>query len=267
MSNIIVRSISGGILVAAIILACIFNYASWLFLLFVILAVNEWVNITMGKKEIVSKILLVSCSILFYLGFVFQNNLVFPIIGFITVLLGSWLIQMFSKNGSLKNLMSLITGFFYINIPFACVPFLQENEWVNGISYLLFIFIFLWTNDTFAYLSGKYLGRTKIVPGISPNKTLEGYIGGIVFCFLAVYILSFFKEIPSISVSLILVGIVSVFGNLGDLAESFLKRQLNIKDSGNIMPGHGGILDRFDSFIFASVAITSFLILHSYFNF
>jgi len=265
MSNILVRSISGGILVAAIILACIFNYAGWLFLLFVVLAANEWINITIGKKEIVSKFLFIGSSILFYLGLVFESQYILSIIALVILLLFSWILQMFSKNGSLKNLMSLIAGFFYINIPFCCVSFLQNNEWVTGISYLLFIFIFLWANDTFAYLSGKYFGKTKIVPHISPNKTLEGYIGGMIFCGITVLVISFFTTIPSLYFSLILVFLVSVFGNLGDLAESFLKRQLGIKDSGNIMPGHGGILDRFDSFLFASMVVTFMLFFQSYF--
>lgn len=112
-------------------------------------------------------------------------------------------------------------------------------------------FLLIWINDTMAYLSGRLLGKTPFFPRISPKKTWEGTIGGILFTLLISWLLSQyyfeFSAIEWMGIALM----VSVFGTLGDLVESMLKRSTGVKDSGNIMPGHGGFLDRFDSFIFA----------------
>ena len=107
-----------------------------------------------------------------------------------------------------------------------------------------------WANDTGAYLIGSQIGRTKLFPRISPKKTWEGSAGGVLVTFLAGYLLSrIFSDISLVDWC-VLAGIVSIFGSLGDLVESMLKRSLQIKDSGNLLPGHGGFLDRFDAFIF-----------------
>lgn len=119
-----------------------------------------------------------------------------------------------------------------------------------GFRYLLFVFLCIWMTDTAAYFVGKHFGKHKLAPNISPNKTIEGSLGGVFFTgLLALFLANVWNiniiEIVSISV------IVSVFAQAGDLVESALKRQANVKDSGNLLPGHGGVLDRFDSTIFA----------------
>jgi phosphatidate cytidylyltransferase len=117
-------------------------------------------------------------------------------------------------------------------------------------------FILIWINDTFAYIVGKTMGRHKLFERISPKKTIEGFFGGMVFTIIGAYILSQFDIFlnPIFHSALIWIGaavILVIFGTLGDLVESQLKRKAGVKDSGNIMPGHGGILDRLDSIIFA----------------
>jgi phosphatidate cytidylyltransferase len=114
------------------------------------------------------------------------------------------------------------------------------------------IFILIWTNDTFAYIIGKKWGKNKLFERISPKKTIEGFAGGVLFCILASIILSLFFNFFSLGIWISSAIFVGVFGTIGDLIESKFKREANVKDSGNIMPGHGGILDRLDSIIFVA---------------
>lgn len=114
----------------------------------------------------------------------------------------------------------------------------------------LALILLIWTNDTMAYITGSFIGKTPFSK-ISPNKTWEGTVGGVVFTIISVVILSSTNWLPGISLLdwIVLALCASIVGTLGDLMESKLKRLANVKDSGNIMPGHGGALDRFDSFM------------------
>ena len=124
---------------------------------------------------------------------------------------------------------------------------------------LISILILIWTNDTFAYIVGKSIGRTKLFPSISPKKTIEGFLGGILFSIISGYLLAvFFIEAKLIYIWIVISIIVSIFSTLGDLIESKFKRLAGVKDSGKIMPGHGGILDRLDSIIFVIPFINLF---------
>jgi len=124
---------------------------------------------------------------------------------------------------------------------------------------LLGAFILVWINDTFAYIVGKNFGKQKLFESVSPKKTVEGFLGGLFFSCVASYFIANFTEVLDSTSWLILSIIISVFGTLGDLIESKFKRQANVKDSGVIMPGHGGLLDRLDSIIFAAPFIYLFL--------
>jgi phosphatidate cytidylyltransferase len=130
---------------------------------------------------------------------------------------------------------------------------------------LVSILILIWTNDTFAYVVGKSLGKNKLFPKVSPKKTIEGFIGGMFFAVISSYLLAnFFLEAKIIYIWLIIAIIVSVFSTLGDLIESKFKRVAGIKDSGSIMPGHGGILDRLDSIIYVVPFINLFYLILRY---
>jgi len=124
---------------------------------------------------------------------------------------------------------------------------------------LLGSFILVWINDSFAYMVGKNFGKQKLFPSISPKKTVEGFLGGLFFSCVASYFITKYTNTLDFNNWLFLAILISVFGTLGDLIESKYKRQANVKDSGVIMPGHGGLLDRLDSIIFAAPFIYLFL--------
>jgi phosphatidate cytidylyltransferase len=127
---------------------------------------------------------------------------------------------------------------------------------------LLGIFALIWINDTFAYLIGKNFGRHKLFQRISPNKTWEGFIGGVVFSCIGGYLIYIFTETLTVDLWIWTALITSVFGTFGDLIQSKLKRQADVKDSGTLLPGHGGLFDRLDSILFASTFIYGFLMIY-----
>jgi phosphatidate cytidylyltransferase len=120
-----------------------------------------------------------------------------------------------------------------------------------GLVYIFYSLFMIWATDSGAYFIGKSIGKTKLWPDISPNKTVEGSIGGIICAMIIAALFVFLTNIHATLWSLLGITIIlSAFGQLGDLVESAFKRHYNVKDSGNILPGHGGILDRFDSLLF-----------------
>ena len=121
------------------------------------------------------------------------------------------------------------------------------------------IFILIWASDTFAYLIGKFLGRIKLAPSLSPKKTVEGAIGGLAGTIFTSYVLYKTMGMYRLTDYIVIACIVFVFGLIGDLLVSRLKRSVNIKDSGTLLPGHGGFLDRFDSILIAGPMVYLYL--------
>ncbi|WP_102346912.1 phosphatidate cytidylyltransferase [Bacillus sp. Marseille-P3661] len=140
-----------------------------------------------------------------------------------------------------------ILSTLYVGVGFY---YLIETRMV-GLSYIFFALFVIWATDTGAYFIGKALGKNKLWPEISPNKTIEGSIGGIISAIVVGIVFQLIVPIhSSIAIVVVFTIIISIFGQMGDLVESALKRHYSVKDSGHILPGHGGILDRFDSLIF-----------------
>ena len=148
---------------------------------------------------------------------------------------------------------------FYISAAFIFIVQIANYKHPYDPNILLGAFILIWTNDSFAYLIGKSVGKQKLFPSISPKKTVEGFLGGLLFACLSSFFIAKYTNTLSFNNWLIMAIIVSVFGTLGDLIESKYKRHAGVKDSGIIMPGHGGLLDRLDSIIFAAPFIYLFL--------
>jgi len=149
---------------------------------------------------------------------------------------------------------------FYIISSFVFIYLIANFNGVYDSSIILGCFILIWSNDSFAYIIGKNFGKQKLFYSISPHKTVEGFLGGLFFsCISASFVSRYVDDSMSTPYWLTIAIIISVFGTLGDLIESKFKRETNVKDSGKIMPGHGGILDRLDSIIFASPYVYLFL--------
>ena len=166
---------------------------------------------------------------------------------------------------SSKNLPGILVKkyfrfIFYITSSFVFIYLIANFKGFYEPSIILGCFILIWVNDSFAYVVVKSFGKQKLFYSISPHKTVEGFLGGLLFCCISASIVSrYIDETLSTPNWLIISIIISVFGTLGDLIESKLKRESNVKDSGKIIPGHGGILDRLDSIIFARPYIYLYL--------
>lgn len=161
------------------------------------------------------------------------------------------LIELWKKHGSpLLNIALLLMGIIYVTIPFyLCIDLnLRNNEYLSSVSVM---FILIWTNDSMAYFTGKFMGKRPLFPRISPKKTWEGTIGGIVFTLLAGFIIGAYVNRGRVDFWLVSAVLISLGAIFGDLLESLFKRSLNVKDSGTVLPGHGGILDRFDAALFS----------------
>lgn len=161
-----------------------------------------------------------------------------------------------------KNISEIIFSVFsivYVAIPFVVAVLMIDFKQKIPFIWLISMFLFIWTFDIFSFFTGITLGKNKIAPNLSPKKTIEGFIGGIVFTLICGYLISklFYISSPIKIISWALVVALSSF--FGDLFESKIKRLYNLKDSGTIMPGHGGLLDRFDSFLFGSLSSYTFL--------
>ena len=162
----------------------------------------------------------------------------------------------FSSRGTF---LSTLYGVIYLAVPLAVFPLIAFVSGSYDFRLLFGFFIILWTYDSFAYLTGVLLGKHKIYPSISPKKSWEGFAGGLIFAVASAFIIAGYFGILSKYEWIVVAVIVVIFGTIGDFFESFLKRKANLKDSGNIIPGHGGILDRFDSVLFSIPAVFLYL--------
>lgn len=254
MSNFVTRGITGFFFVAIIVCAIIFGdwYFQVLFGLIAILSLNEFYGLfkSSDTSPNISQGLIIG-TVFYVMGlYAIQQNslnpyfiglgvLFFPLVGFAELFR--------NKKTPFQNMGVTIIGILYIITPFLLLNMMRLNTkdfWI-----VLSIFILTWSSDTFAYLIGRQIGKHRLFERISPKKSWEGFIGGLLFSVIAGLLIAYFTESNLIKYAIYGVTIAT-FGTLGDLVESMLKRSLNIKDSGTILPGHGGLLDRFDAVIF-----------------
>lgn len=164
---------------------------------------------------------------------------------------------------SWKRVAGSITGILYVAVPFGMMNsfFYLKSGNVAAPWVLLALFVLVWVNDVFAYLAGSTLGRHKLFERVSPHKTWEGTLAGVVFTLVFSWLFSLVSANLTLYQWLGFGLIVSVSANIGDLIESLLKRNAGVKDSGNLLPGHGGVLDRFDAILFATPFVFYYLFL------
>lgn len=205
---------------------------------------------------------LLFAALLFLSIFLFKNKYItikyFYLL--IAVFFSSFLIELLrKKTNTLHNLATEMLGILYIALPFSMINFFVFQGTEFEFEKLLAIFLIIWAYDVAAYFVGVSIGRKKIFKNISPKKTLEGTVGGIILAIIAGYFVLGYFGISEGVYRAILSMLITFGAFTGDLVESKIKRSVNVKDSGNIMPGHGGLLDRFDSFIFSVIFAFFFL--------
>ena len=254
MKELLIRTISGAVLVSVIIFCVLFSSWSMAVLALVIMVIG---TSEMGRlQHIEDKWLLISVEFI-VVGF-FVSYCTIAGIRLLFVM-APFLLALFFKKYDFKTIAAFAFGSIaYLGLP---CSIMMSMHYLFEPRMVLLVFVLLWANDTFAYLTGRLLGKHKLFERISPGKTIEGSIGGLVFTLAGIIVFSHYVDWLSLWQAIGLGLIAVVFGTLGDLCESMLKRQAGVKDSGNLIPGHGGILDRFDSVLFAMPFVFVFLLL------
>ncbi|GAA4269389.1 phosphatidate cytidylyltransferase [Hyunsoonleella aestuarii] len=266
MKEILIRGLSGLLYISLLIVCLNFEHASLLlFFVFGIICLVEFKKLIQLKSFIPFIIFVILYAVFGYWQLVLESDKGFneatQILMVLTIFVELFLIKdLFSeKKIPLFASKRFILTTFYVSSGFVFLILIANYFDVYDPSVLLGAFILVWVNDSFAYFVGKNFGKQKLFEKISPKKTVEGFLGGLFFSCLASYFIANFTQTLNFTNWLILSIIISVFGTLGDLIESKFKRQASVKDSGIIMPGHGGLLDRLDSIIFAAPFIYLFL--------
>ncbi|MBQ8242336.1 MAG: phosphatidate cytidylyltransferase [Bacteroides sp.] len=278
MKNFIQRAITG-ILFVAVLVGCIIGGPlsfGFLFCLISALATFEFCNLVNRQEEVsINRNICTLGSIFLFFCFFYyginpaETGIFIPYLALLIYLLVSELYL--KKKNPINNWAYSMMSQLYVGLPFALLNVLafQNNMEISVSQYVfilpLSVFIFNWINDTGAYCTGMLFGKHRLFERISPKKSWEGSIGGAVFSILAGFALSYLFPIMSTWQWIGMALTVVVFGTWGDLTESLMKRHLGIKDSGNILPGHGGLLDRFDSTLMAVPAAVVYLYIVSLF--
>ncbi len=270
MNNFIVRAITG-VLFVAVIVASFLDPTAMVFLFALVtgLTIWEFTGLANDIEEVqVNRFICTVAGVYFFVAVAGFSSGITPtgavFIPYLLTIVYLFISELYLKQPNpINNWAYTMLSQMYIALPFSTISVLAFNGTPDGIVQFnailpLSVFIFLWLNDTGAYCIGSLLGKHRLFPRISPKKSWEGSIGGAVVVVLAAFAISYLVENYSPLYSLLsplewigLGLVVVVFGTWGDLVESLFKRTLGIKDSGNILPGHGGMLDRFDSSLMA----------------
>ncbi|ASB48697.1 phosphatidate cytidylyltransferase [Alkalitalea saponilacus] len=272
MNNFWQRLFTGIIFVIAIIGGMWWHPYSYLaiFFIVVILGLLEFIKLVEARPVSINRTWPIILGAYWYLSsFFVLGGFVSPLwlMLIVPMIMGVFITELFRNSTTpLLNIACTLIIPFYVALPFSFLHFLVYLNGAYCYMPLLGFFILIWANDSGAYLVGVNFGKNKLFERISPKKTWEGTIGGFIFTVISAYALSLLIKDVSTLNWLIIGIIVSIMGSLGDLVESMLKRSVNIKDSGSLLPGHGGILDRFDAVIFAAPLVCTYLFLTQILN-
>lgn len=273
MNNFIVRTITGVLFVVAVVICFLRPMAMMLFFALVTgMTIWEFTGLVNARERVtINRFICTAAGVFFFIAVAGFCSDLTPSSVFIPYLLT--IVYLFCSGLFTRNIDPIndwaysMMSQMYIALPLSCLNVLAFRYTLDGVQYNfllpLSIFVFLWLNDTGAYCTGSLFGKHKLFPRVSPGKSWEGSVGGAIIVVLVALLLSWvdnthlLEAFGDTETGLSLVEwiglglVVVVFGTLGDLVESLFKRTLGIKDSGNILPGHGGMLDRFDSSLMA----------------
>lgn len=282
LRNLLVRAASGAVLLAVVLAASLYGYVTYVAMLAVIMCVGLREFYLLAKAKglrpqcfmgLVATTVMLAAGAAIYRGYVtdycceFVEDL--PVVAFLLMVVWMpliFVVEIFRKSETpMLNIAATIMGVMYLGVPMfalALIPMLlaSESGW-NGLVFLMFLFL-VWGNDVFAYLVGVTCGKHKMCERLSPKKSWEGFVGGVLGSVAVGAIAATVLDGDYLKWMLLAV-IVSLASVLGDLVESMFKRDAGVKDSGNIMPGHGGMLDRFDALLVAAPFAFVFAILYA----
>ena len=274
MSNFIVRTITGIIFVTAIVVSFLNPMAMvFLFTLVTGMTVWEFAGLVNQRENVqINQFICSVAGVLLFLAMAVHarglDTLNLAFIPWLATIIYLMVSELYLKaKDPIANWAYTMMSQLYIALPFSLLNILAFQFTNSDVPWLLplSVFVFLWVNDSGAYCIGSLLGRHKLFPRISPGKSWEGSVGGGVFVLIAAWLVSYITTQKGITTNLTTLQwmgmglVVVVFGTWGDLIESLFKRTLGIKDSGNVLPGHGGMLDRFDSSLLAIPAVVVYL--------
>ena len=273
MKNFIIRALTGIAIVAVQVLCTYLSPISLaaLFLLLTALAVNEFLGLLIKKGKVrIGRPLIVagSCYLFFavWLNCLTEASLLALFLPYLLFIIFCCIRELYNDEGNpIVNLGAIMLSQLYVALPLSLINLLAFSDcylYDCSIKYYVFplaMYVFLWLNDTGAYLCGSLLGKHKLFPRISPKKSWEGSIGGAIVAMASAVAVAHFFPVLNVWQWVGMALVVVVAGTYGDLTESMIKRSLDVKDSGRMLPGHGGILDRLDSMLFAIPASVIYL--------
>lgn len=252
MNDLLKRTLTGAVYVASVLAAICFNpiISSIYFGIIGLVALSEFYNVAKNKYQISNSLLAYLTAISLYTTvalYSFNIDFKIPLLISVVLVIANFIAALYQKSEEpFTSIAFLICGLIYIILPISTTNLIIQYNSEFQPLLLLSVFILAWCNDTFAYLTGVKFGKHRLFERHSPKKSWEGFVGGFLFTIIAGVVISKFSNIFAIWHWVAISIIVSTVGTLGDLVESMFKRQMGVKDSGKILPGHGGILDRFD---------------------
>lgn len=256
MSNFLQRTLSGAVY-AAVVIASITLHpvaAIVLFLAITVLAVREYHVLMKSPRWVMGWSIAVGVCL--FMSHTDSYELFWHLLT-VVGLMAALMNELFMKaENPMRNWGNILVSLAMLALPFAtAADILNMGQWDVQRYVLLSVFVCIWSNDSGAYCVGSLIGKHKMFPRVSPGKSWEGLVGGFLFSLLAGYLFSLFVTEYALWQWLLIALCCSTFGTFGDLMESLLKRTIGVKDSGRFLPGHGGVLDRFDSILFAAPAV------------
>lgn len=270
MNEFVKRTLTGAGFLIVMLLAVLWSLTSLYILLLIVSSVALYEIYSIFKLReykpfttlgIISGIIITSLVFINRQQYIEDKYLCLILVPFIAI----WFSFFFVKRGYIiDSIIITVFGLIYILLPVSLIPFLTQNTLTNGYDPQIFLgtLFIIWIYDTAAYLFGLLVGKHKMAPRLSPKKTWEGFVAGAVTAFLCSMIISrYFTLLDRLDWMIISIVII-LFSTAGDLFESLLKREAGIKDSGKFLPGHGGILDRFDSVFLSIPFVFLYLFIH-----
>jgi len=269
--NLLTRTIAGAVYVVILLFGILGGTYFFIpiFGLILVFALHEFYRmVEKNTPHTISKAFnIISGIVIFisaYLYITQVNSYIFGVVslGYLLILFASAILL--NRKDIFQTTIYSVFGQVYITLPLCLLMLIAYQFTISnnyGFYLILAIFVFMWVNDTAAYLFGSLLGKHRLIERISPKKSIEGFIAGLLFAILAGYVFSYFYTNYTRFFWMGFALIAALFGTLGDLFESLIKRNYDVKDSGHLIPGHGGILDRIDSLLLAIPAVYLYLMM------